>query len=116
VYQVTAEVNYAPVARAPFLIRSAADLVVSLSMNGGDEQATIRGKRFMPGIGLALIAYPMFQGGKIRVIANVKTDRRGRFGYTASTRALPAGQYELRAVSTGQLSAQMAETFFQVDI
>jgi len=110
-YRVLAEVNGVPYAEASYHVVSGATLQV---VNAGGDTLVISGRRFIPGVRLALVAYPTFEAHKYFVLGTLKSNQRGDFRFSMATKRLGQGQYVLRAFSQSTLAAQMAETFFEV--
>jgi len=110
-YRVLAEINGVPYAEASYHVISGAALQVT---SAGGNTLVISGRRFIPGVRLALVAYPTFEAHKYFVLGTLKSDQRGDFRFSMPTKRLGQGQYVLRAFSQSTLAAQMAETFFEV--
>ncbi len=110
-YKVVAEINGVPYAQTNYHVVSGATLHV---LSPGGNALIISGRRFIPRIRLALVAYPTFEAHKYFVLGTVQSDRRGTFRFSLPTKRLGQGQYVLRAFSQSTLAAQMAETFFEV--
>ncbi|GAC1470872.1 MAG: hypothetical protein PVSMB7_22080 [Chloroflexota bacterium] len=113
-YRVMAQINGASVASARYLVASHANLRVSVQGSPHGETVSVDGRRFLPGLHLVLVAYPLFRGAKVVVLTRVSTDSHGTFSVQQTSRILVPGQYVLRSFSTDAVSAQMAEQFFEV--
>ena len=109
-----AEIDGVPQATVLYRVRSLAQLYVQVAVVSGGEQVTVEGVRFLPRLPLLIVAYPLAAKPRPIVLGSVRTDRSGRFTISTLRRNLAAGQYELRAWSTGALTAQMGEAFFSV--
>jgi hypothetical protein len=113
VYDVLAEVNGTTYASAHYTVVSMATLAANVTGGSRQQRLSVYGNHFLPGLRLALIAYPVGKGAKPVDIGTSRTSSSGKLSYSHPVR-LPTGQYILRAWSTSGLSSQMAETFFQV--
>jgi hypothetical protein len=115
-YKVVALVGGVRYAVANYSVVSEGQLSVSVSPTGSGELLHIRGHHFLPRMKLLLAAYPMNTRGKPVVIGVVRCGAKGRFHVERKVQKLALEQYALRAWSQNGMTAQMAETFFQVVI
>jgi hypothetical protein len=115
-YQVLLTVGGVRYAAAPYAVSSAATLTARATGVAGGDRIRVRGANFMPRLKLLLIAYPIDIRGRPIVVGTVRCGSHGRFKYSRMLTKLSLGQYALRAWSTDAMSAQMAETYFQVVI
>lgn len=113
-YQVLAEVQGVPYARATYDIVSLATLATSVTPTAGGGTLSVTGKKFVPGFQLTLIAYSTVGGRKPIVLGTVQVNSRGRFSFARPVDDLEPGQYVLRAWSSSSMAAEMAQTFFEV--
>jgi hypothetical protein len=113
-YRIIAQVNGVPYAAARYRITSTALLRVSVTPGQIGEQVQVRGLRFLPHLTLVLVAYSVDTRARPILLGVVRTGRHGTFRFVASSQRLVPGQYLLRAWSVSQVSAQMAEGFFEV--
>lgn len=110
-YRVVAEYGGIPYAAATYRVASSA----TLSVSQPGPWLHIHGSRFVPHLRLVLIAYPL-AGHKPIVLGRARTNDRGTFSARAHATKLSTGEYVLRAWSSNQVSAQMAQAVFQVVI
>lgn len=116
-YHLTVEVNGVPYASATYHVVSRASLTAGVAPDAGGDRLTVRGKRFLAGESLLLVAYPIYQGRKKPIVlGTTRAGSGGTFTFTTNTRQLVPGAYDLRAWSQSALTAQAAETFFQVEV
>jgi hypothetical protein len=115
-YHVLLTVGGVRYASAEYVVRSAAALSARAVGRTGGDRIIVRGTGFLPHRKLLLVAYPIDVKGKPLVVGTTRSGAYGGFRYVRSLGKLPLGQYALRAWSDDALSAQMAETFFQVVI
>jgi hypothetical protein len=113
-YLLTLDVLGVPHASAKYVVASRASISAEAGPDARGEAISVTGTHFLPRSRLVLIAYPVAQGRKPIVLGSVSCSQRGAFRFRATTRKLAPGQYTLGAWSTSALTAQMAETFFQV--
>ena len=112
-YQVVADFDGVAYAAARYTVVSRAALAVHVAPGGTAGELAVSGTRFLPHLRLVLVAYHATGGDAVAVLGSVNTGGRGVFTLTTHKQLAP-GEYILRAWSTSALSAQMAETFFQV--
>lgn len=114
-YLVQAEVNSVPVAHAGYHVVSLARLDAKSVVSPTSEGIQVRGRRFLPNTRAALIVYPVQGSGKPILLGVATSDSTGAFTYFKGLKLKP-GQYVLRAWTVSAITAQMAQTFFQVEI
>lgn len=101
-------------ASALYTVESLAVMNVAADLNRTGDVLTVSGQHFLPSTRLYLVVYPTLRGHKPVPIGTVWSDKHGRMSYSYSTRKLSPGEYVLRAYSMSAITAQMAQTFFQV--
>jgi hypothetical protein len=112
-YQVEADYGGVTYAAARYTVVSRATLAVGVASGSSTGELEVSGSHFLPRLKLVLVAYRATGGDPVAVLGTVDTGAGGHFTLTAHKQLAP-GEYILRAWSTSTLSAQMAETFFQV--
>jgi hypothetical protein len=115
-YRIIASVNGVQYATAQYTVVSDAALSVGVGPSRRGEVLSVRGHHFLSRARLLLIAYPLDVKARPIVVGRARASAAGTFRYRGVLRHLAPGQYALRAWSQNALSAQMAETFFQVVI
>jgi hypothetical protein len=115
-YVISAQVHGSTRARARYRIFSAAEIAATVESTRKGEQISIDGRRFLAKVRVLLVAYPVLAGSKPIVLGTFLTDTHGKLHIRKIVRQLNPGQYDLRAWSVSQVSALMAEVFFQVDV
>jgi hypothetical protein len=111
---VVAVIGGVPYAAAQYRVVSAATITVTAAPGIADDRLRVSGRHFLPHLRLLLISYAMSGKQKPVVVGPVRTNARGSFSATKIVKALPAGQYVLRAAALDSYAAQVADAFFQI--
>lgn len=112
-YEIMADYGGVPYAAAWYSVVSRATLAVTVTSVGQGEDLQVWGKHFLPRLKVVLVTYHAAGGLPVAVLGTATSTARGQLELTTH-RQLAPGEYVMRAWSTSTLSAQMAETFFQV--
>jgi hypothetical protein len=115
-YSLVAEISGRQVASATYNVASHATLEVSTAVVSNGESLVIRGHHFIPNFKLALVAYQTVGKSTPLVLGMAQSSKHGAFVFRTTTNKLTPGQYVLRSWSVSDLAAQMAETFFEVEV
>lgn len=115
-YRVLLEIGGAVWVSARYRVHSSANLSVQIRPASQGTDLRLHGDHFVPGIRLQLIVTPLAAHRKPFLLGTVHASSDGSFRFETRSRKLLPGQYVVQAVSITAVSAQMAETFFQVEL
>lgn len=114
-YILRARMKGMVLASTVYTVVSQAVLEAITMTSGSKSSIVIRGRRFVPGFRLAIVAYYTVGKGKPIVLGMVRASRRGRFALRIPSGRLAPGQYLVRSLSVSEMTAQMAETVLEVN-
>lgn len=114
-YRISAQIDGVTYASGGYRVVSSGEVGVTVVPTTGGDAFDVTGNRFQPRQRLLLVAYSLTRGVRPVILGRAKTDARGRLSFRVSRR-LQTGEYALHVFSTEGLSADLASTYFQVQV
>lgn len=115
VYRISIVASETTYASTRYRVASSATLAISVTPDAGGDRLRITGARFVPRAHLLLVAYGLQRSSKPIVLGRTRADSRGNLRF-AVTRRLRPGEYGLHVFATQALTADVASTYFQVEV
>lgn len=114
-YQISVVAAGVAYATSNFQVVSAATIRVSVTPNPQGDRILVTGTRFEARSHLLVVAYRFAKRARPIVLGHARADDAGVLRYRI-IRRLPPGEYTLHVFSTDALTADMADTYFQVEV